>query len=160
MATQMQLKKIAWPPGLLERKKQQQQSRVFLTLFLMFRLTWTTEKEPGRRISLKDKHENFIAAVRKLTNVSGQVKMSGSEKIVAIVNTGNKIFGNTYDNSSIKIMCNQYVLRFSRTIRHCIVVKNNGKERQKTVLHVQICFFANQENSVLHEQICFCFFFC
>ena len=69
--------------------------------------------------------------------------MSGSEKIVAIVNTGNKIFGNTYDDSSIKIMCNKYVLRFSRTIRHCIIVKNNVKERQKTVLHVQICFFAN-----------------
>ena len=66
MATQMQLKKIAWPSGLLKRKKQQQQSHVFLTLFLMFRLTWTTEKELGRRISLKDKHENFIAAVRKL----------------------------------------------------------------------------------------------
>ena len=28
MATQMQRKEIAWPPGLLERKKQQQ-SRVF-----------------------------------------------------------------------------------------------------------------------------------
>ena len=127
MATQMELKKIAWPPGLLERKKQQQQSRVFFTLFLMFRLTWTTEKELGRRISLKDKHENFIAAVRKLINVSGQVKMSGSEKVIAIMNTGNKIFGNTYDNSSIKIMCNQYVLRFSRTIRHC----SREKQRQR-----------------------------
>ena len=24
-----------------------------------------------------------------------------------------------------------------------VVVQNNGKERQKRVLHVQICFFAN-----------------
>ena len=24
-----------------------------------------------------------------------------------------------------------------------VVVQNNGKERQKSVLHVQICFFAN-----------------
>jgi len=47
MATQMQRKKIAWPPGRLERKNKQQQSRVFLTLFLMFRLTWTTEKDLG-----------------------------------------------------------------------------------------------------------------
>ena len=30
MATQMQRKKIAWPPGLLEREeKKQQQSRIF-----------------------------------------------------------------------------------------------------------------------------------
>ena len=65
MATQMQRKKIAWPPRLLERKNKQQQSRVFLTLFLMLRLTWTTEKELGRRISLEEKHENFIAVVRK-----------------------------------------------------------------------------------------------
>ena len=28
-----------------------------------------------------------------MRNVSGQVKMSGSEKIKAIMNTGNKIFG-------------------------------------------------------------------
>ena len=29
MATQMQRKKIAWPPGLLEREKKKQQSRIF-----------------------------------------------------------------------------------------------------------------------------------
>ena len=36
----------------------------FSTLFLMFRLTWTTEKELGRRISLEEKIETSIAAVR------------------------------------------------------------------------------------------------
>ena len=35
-------------------------------------------------------------------NASGQVKMSGSEKIKVNMDTENKIFGNTYDNSSIK----------------------------------------------------------
>ena len=64
MATQMQRKKIAWRPGLLERKKKNKVVS-FSTLFLMFRLTWITEKELGRRISLEEKHENFIAAVRK-----------------------------------------------------------------------------------------------
>ena len=37
--------------------------------------------------------------------VASKVKMRGSEKIKAIMNTGNKIFGSTYDNSSIKIIC-------------------------------------------------------
>ena len=36
--------------------------------------------------------------------VASKVKMSGSEKIKANMNTGNKIFGSTYDNSSIKII--------------------------------------------------------
>ena len=63
MATQMQRKKIAWPPGLLERKKNNNNKVVsFLVLFLMFTLTWITQKELGRRIYL---HENFIAVVRK-----------------------------------------------------------------------------------------------
>ena len=65
MVTQMQRKKIAWPPGLLEREKKNNKVVSFSTLFLMFRLTWITEKELGRRISLEEKHENFIAAVRK-----------------------------------------------------------------------------------------------
>ena len=63
----MQRKKIAWPPGLLEkeREKKQQIRVVFDVFFLMFTLTWITEKELGRRISLEEKHENFIAVVRK-----------------------------------------------------------------------------------------------
>ena len=51
MATQMQRKKIALPPGLLERKKPNKVVS-FSTLFFMFTLTWKTEKELGRRISL------------------------------------------------------------------------------------------------------------
>ena len=37
----------------------------FSILFLIFTLTRITEKELGRRISLEEKHENSIAAVRK-----------------------------------------------------------------------------------------------
>ena len=48
-----------------------------------------------RRISLEEKHENFITAVRKWEMpAASKVKMSGSEiKIKANMNSGNKIFG-------------------------------------------------------------------
>ena len=45
-----------------------------------------SDSKHRRRISLEEKHENFIAAVKKIRNASGQqgaatkVKMSGSEK--------------------------------------------------------------------------------
>ena len=65
MATQMQRKKIAWPPGLLGRKKTATKSCLFRRYFFMFKLTWITEKELGRRIWLKENHENFMAAMRK-----------------------------------------------------------------------------------------------
>ena len=65
MVTTMQRKKIAWPLGLLERKKNNDKVVSFSTFFFIFTLTWITEKELGRRISLEEKHENFIAAVIK-----------------------------------------------------------------------------------------------
>ena len=55
--------------------------------------------------------------------------MSGSEKIKANMNTGNKIFGKT---TKFEVLVVQNGI---------IVMQNNGKERQKSVLHVQICFF-------------------
>ena len=39
-------------------------------------------------------------------------------------------------------MSNEDAWRFSRT-NGIVVVQNNGKERQKKVLQVQICVFAN-----------------
>ena len=45
-------KKIAWPPGLLERKNNNKVVS-FSTLFLMFTLTWITEKELERVIENK-----------------------------------------------------------------------------------------------------------
>ena len=75
----------------------------FSTLFFMFTLTWITEKELERVIEnrgdefrWKKKHKNFIAAVRNASGQQGatsKVKMSGSEKIKANMNTGKKIFG-------------------------------------------------------------------
>ena len=54
MATQMQRKKIAWPPGGFERKKNNSNKVLsFLTLFFMFTLTWITEKELERVIENK-----------------------------------------------------------------------------------------------------------
>ena len=34
-------------------------------------------------------------------------------------------------------------------------MQNNGKERQKSVLHVQICFLLITRKSVLHVQLVF-----
>ena len=58
----------------------------------MFTLTWITEKELGRWISLEEKHENFIAAVSKWEMLAAR-QQSSSEKIKANMNTENKIFG-------------------------------------------------------------------
>ena len=53
MATQGFIwKEIAWPPGLLERKNNDKVVS-FSTLFLMFTLTWITEKELVRVIENK-----------------------------------------------------------------------------------------------------------
>ena len=60
-----------------------------------------------------------------MRNVSGQVKMNGSEKIKANMNTGNKIFGKHMRQFLHKN--NEYdVLVVQNGI---VVVKNNGKER-------------------------------
>ena len=83
------------------RKKKQQQSRVFFdVIFDVYTHVDNRERERAsdwkqrRRISWEEKHENFIAAVRKREMLAAsKVKMSGSEKIKANMNTGNKIFG-------------------------------------------------------------------
>ena len=60
-----------------------------------------------------------------MRNVSGQMKMSDSEKIKANMNTGNKIFGKHMRQFLHKN--NEYdVLVVQNGI---VVVKNNGKER-------------------------------
>ena len=64
----------------------------------MFTLTWMTEEELKR---VKTKETNFVGRKtkkfhgdgEKMRNASGLGKMSGSEKIKANMNTGNKIFG-------------------------------------------------------------------
>ena len=77
MATEMQRKKITWPPGFLKRKKKNKQTKscLFRRYFFMFTITLITEKVLGDEFRWKK---------------TIQVKMSGSEKIKASMNTGNK----------------------------------------------------------------------
>ena len=54
----MQRKKVAWPPGLLERNNNNNNKVVsFSMLSLMFTLTWMTEEELKR---VKTKDTNFV----------------------------------------------------------------------------------------------------
>ena len=70
--------------------------------------------------------------------------MSGSEKIKANMNTGNKIFGKT---TKFEVLVVQNGI---------IVMQNNGKERQKKCAAcANLLLFANYKKSVLHVQICF-----
>ena len=82
------------------RQKKQQQGRVFFDLIL-YVYTHVDKRERARasdlkqrrRISLEEKHENFIVAVRKWEMLAAsKVKMSSSEKIKVNRNTSNKIF--------------------------------------------------------------------
>ena len=65
MTTQMQLKVLTWPPGLLERKNN---TKVVSFSALFLTLTWITEKELERVIENKGnefRREKNIVAVRK-----------------------------------------------------------------------------------------------
>ena len=81
-------------------EKKQQQSRVFFDIiFDVYTHVGNRERarasdcKQRRRISLQEKHENVIAAVRKWEMLAAsKVKMSGSEKIKSERNTSNKIF--------------------------------------------------------------------
>ena len=88
----MQRKKIAWPPGLLERGKNQQSRVFFDVIFDVY--THVNNRERARETKFVGrKTRKFHSGGEKMRNASGQVKMSGSEKIKANMNTGNKIFG-------------------------------------------------------------------
>ena len=60
------------------------------------------------------------------------------------MNTGNKILGKHIQLFYIK-KCTCVTRKFEVLVvqNSVVVVQNNGKEREKCVLHVQICFFAN-----------------
>ena len=83
-------------------------------------------KDKGDIFLLEEQRENFVTAVEKKEMLAvTKVKMSGSQKM-------NK---NTYDHFLHKT-CNQEVSCFSRA-------KQRQRTAQKSVLHVQSCFFAN-----------------
>ena len=118
MATQMQLEVLVqgnrMAAGPLEREKKQQQIRVFFdVIFDVYIHVDNRERarasdwKQRRKISLEEKHENFMAEVRKWEMLeASKVKMSGSEKIKVNMNTETKSLVSIYDNSSIKIMSN------------------------------------------------------
>ena len=73
-----------------------------------------------------------LEETEKMRNASGHqcnVKMSGSEK---------KVSENTYDISPIKRVTKKFV-----EISRCSRAKQRQRNVQKSVLHVQSCFFAN-----------------
>ena len=103
MATQMQLKVLFGSKlhGRPDFHREKTTSRVFFDL-IFYVYTHVDNRERAeasdskqrRRISLEQKAENFIAAVRKSEMpAASKMKMRGSEKIKANMNTGNKIFG-------------------------------------------------------------------
>ena len=83
------------------------------------------DKKQWTPISSGEKHENFIAGVRRWERLAAtEVKMSGSKK---------KVNENTSNISSIKRVTRKF---------HVIAVQNNGKQMYiKSVLYVQTgCF--------------------
>ena len=96
---------------------------------------------------MEDKHENFIAVVRKREMIAAsKVKMSGNDKIQANMNTGNKIFGKHIGQLLHKIK------------KGIVVVQNNGKERQKS--HVQIVLLIRKIKKCAARANLSCFVFC
>ena len=66
-----------------------------------------------------------------MRNASGQLKMSGSEKIKANMNTGNKIFGKHIRQFLLKLLSVTRTFDVLVVQNGIIVVQNIGKERQK-----------------------------
>ena len=92
-------KEIAWLAGLLERKHNDKVV-FFSTLFLMFILTWITEKELERVIENKrdefcrKKNMKIQSGCETMRNASGQQGENERQwKIKAKMNTGDKILG-------------------------------------------------------------------
>ena len=85
-------------------------------------------KNKGDIFLLEEQHENFVAAVTKwemLAATNARWKWAAVKK---------KVNENTYDISSIK--------KFLEVSR-CGRAKQRQRNVQKSVLHVQSCFFAN-----------------
>ena len=65
-----------------------------------------------------------------MRNASGQLKMSGSEKIKANMNTGNKIFGKHIRQFLLKLLSVTRTFDVLVVQNGIIVAQNIGKERQ------------------------------
>ena len=129
------LKKVACPPWLVDSKNNNKAESFFDSIF-MSTLMWITEQEQeikskGRQISLEEKHENFIARAEKMRNASGHQGENEWQWKKKWTGTHTNIQHFLYK------MCNKEVLCCSRA-------KQQQRNVQKSVLHVQSCFFANQ----------------
>ena len=91
MSTQMQLKKNRMTARTFKERKNQQSLVFFDVIFYVY--TQVDNRERAREtISLEKKTWKFHSGGEKVRNASSQVKMSGSEKIIANMDTENKIF--------------------------------------------------------------------
>ena len=91
-----------------------------------------SDRELERKIKgylLEEQHQNVLAAVRKWEILAAtEVKMSEWKKV-----------NNTrYDISSIKRVTRKFL-----EVSRCSRAKQRQRNVQKSVLHVQSCFFAN-----------------
>ena len=97
-------------------------------------LEWTITNKGGIFL-LEEQHKNFVVAVTKwemlaATNVvSDDEQMSGGEK---------KVNENMYNISSIKHVTNKFL-----EVSRCSRAKEQQRNVQKSLLHVQSCFVAN-----------------
>ena len=81
-----------------------------------------------RSYLLEEQHENFLAAVIKWEILSAiKLKMSNWKKVN----------NNRYDISSIKRVTRKFL-----EVSRCSRAKQRQRNVQKSVLHVQSCFFA------------------
>ena len=91
----------------------------------MSTLTWITGKQ-RRPISLEEKHENFIASGRKRRNASGH---QGEN-----------------ERQPKKVKMQEYIKRVTRKfleVSRCSRAKQRQRNVQKSVLHLQSCYFAD-----------------
>ena len=91
-----------------------------------------SDRELERKIQsylLEEQHQNVLAAVRKWEILAAtKVKMSEWKKVN----------NNRYDISSIKRVTRKFL-----EVSRCGRAKQRQRNVQKSVLHVQSCFFAN-----------------
>ena len=86
----------------------------------------------GDSFLLQEQHDNFVAAVRKwemLAATNAMWKWAAVKK---------KASENTYDISPIKRVTKKFV-----EVSRCSRATQRQRNVQKSVLHVQSCFFAN-----------------
>ena len=81
---------------------------------------------------LEEQHENLVAAVTKWEMLAATNQMQGENE-----RQWKKVNENMYDISSIKSVTKKFLV-----VSRCCRAKQRQRNVQKSVLHVQSCFFA------------------